>query len=419
MNQSPNQPPVAIIGAGIVGVSTAIWCQRAGLNTLLIDRAGPASGTSFGNAGVLASASVVPVTVPGLIAKAPRMVFDKTQPLFLNWSYLPTLMPWLTRYLSHCKPETVARIANALSPILSNSLEDHRALANGTGAEKYISPAEYVYVYNDRAHFESDRFGWQVRAQNGFTWTEYEGDAWHQQDPVFARSLNFAASVHNHGRISDPGCYVQQLARHFEDNGGKIVQATVDDLVGENGVVTGVRTTEETIPCSAAVIAAGAWSKPLLSRLGCDIPLEAERGYHIELYEPSAMPAMPSMIASGKFVMTPMDGRLRIAGMVEFGGLVAGANRAPIEFLKNYIHQVIPELKWTEMTEWLGHRPAPVDSVPVIGEAPAMKGAFMGFGHQHVGLTGGAKTGQLLAQLVSGQPVVIDMAPYSPLRFNK
>ncbi|OED36322.1 FAD-binding oxidoreductase [Chromatiales bacterium (ex Bugula neritina AB1)] len=418
MNNNDQSLPIAIIGAGIVGVSTAIWCQRAGLRTILIDREGPASGTSFGNAGVLASASVVPVTVPGLIAKAPRMLLDKKQPLFLNWSYLPTLMPWLTRYLSHCKPEVVARIASALNPILSNSLEDHQALAAGTGAEKFISPAEYVYVYKDRAHFESDKFGWQVRKDNGFTWTEYEGDAWNKHDPVFNNTQKFAASVHNHGRISDPGCYVQQLARHFEDNGGKIIQATVEGLADNNGQVSGVRTTTETIACSAAVIAAGAWSKPLLGELGCDIPLEAERGYHIELYEPSAMPRMPSMIAAGKFVMTPMDGRLRIAGMVEFGGLVAGANRAPIDYLKNYIHQVIPGLKWTETTEWLGHRPAPVDSVPVIGEAPAMKGAFMGFGHQHVGLTGGARTGQLLAQLVSGQTPEIDMTPYSPLRFN-
>ena len=98
------QPNVVIIGAGIVGVSTAIWLQRAGVNAILVDRGGPASGTSYGNAGVLAAAAVVPVTVPGLVAKAPGMLLDKNQPLFLNWSYLPRLLPWLPRYLSHCNP---------------------------------------------------------------------------------------------------------------------------------------------------------------------------------------------------------------------------------------------------------------------------------------------------------------------------
>lgn len=417
MANSSTLPPVAVIGAGIVGVSTAIWLQRAGIDTILVDRTGPASGTSFGNAGVLASASVVPVTVPGLIGKAPRMLLDKTQPLFLNWSYLPQMLPWLSRYLSHCKPETVSRIAKALVPLLANSLEDHRALAEGTGAERYISEAEFVYVYKDRAHFESDHFGWQVRRHNGFTWTEYEGNAFHQHDPVFSSAQNFAASVHNHGRISDPGRYVQQLASHFEHQGGQIIKADVEDFIQKDGRICGIRTVGETIDCRAVVVATGAWSKALMKKLGCSIPLEAERGYHIELYEPSAMPKMPSMIASGKFVMTPMDGRLRFAGMVEFGGLVAGANRAPIDFLKSYIHQVIPDLKWTETKEWLGHRPAPIDSVPVIGEVPAIKGAYMGFGHQHVGLTGGARTGQLLAQLVAGQTVDIDLSPYRPTRF--
>lgn len=411
------KPPVVIIGAGIVGVSTAIWLQRAGINTLLVDREGPAAGTSYGNAGVLASASVVPVTVPGLIAKAPGMLLDKNQPLFLNWSYLPTLLPWLSRYLSYCKPEKVNRIATALTPLLGESLKDHQALADGTGAEKYITPAEYVYAYRDRDHFNADKFGWQVRKDHGFSWSEYEGDELKSFDSVLAKAQGFAASVHNHGRISDPGCYVQQLARHYNDNGGKSIVASVEDFIVSENTITGVRTANETIDCSAAVVATGAWSKALMKKLGCSIPLESERGYHIELYDPSEMPKMPSMIAAGKFVMTPMDGRLRIAGMVEFGGLVAGANKAPIEFLKRFMNQVIPDLKWSETREWLGHRPAPIDSVPVIGETPSVKNAFVGFGHQHVGLTGGAKTGQLLAKLIAGENTGVDMAPYRVDRF--
>ena len=186
MTHSNVKPPVVIIGAGIVGVSTAIWLQRAGIDTILIDREGPAAGTSYGNAGVLASASVVPVTVPGLITKAPGMLLDKNQPLFLNWSYLPTLLPWLSRYLSYCKPEKVNRIATALTPLLGDSLKDHQALAADTGAEKFITPAEYVYAYRDRDHFNADAFGWQLRKRHGFSWSEYEGDALKSFDPVLA-----------------------------------------------------------------------------------------------------------------------------------------------------------------------------------------------------------------------------------------
>ncbi|MEM7259486.1 MAG: FAD-binding oxidoreductase, partial [Pseudomonadota bacterium] len=312
----------------------------------------------------------------------------------------------------------VQRIARALGPILANSLADHQALAAGTGAEKYISPADYVYLYRDRAHFDSDRFGWNLRKDNGFTWTEYEADARHTFDPVFSDTQSFAASVHNHGRISDPGQYVKTLAAHYEANGGQIITAQVDDFVQQQNRICGVRAAGNTIDCSAVVIATGAWSKSLMKKLHCSIPLEAERGYHIELYEPSVTPKYPTMIAEGKFVMTPMDGRLRIAGVVEFGGLVAGASRTPIEFLQSYIHRVIPKLQWTDTKEWLGHRPAPTDSVPVIGAVPNIEGAYVGFGHQHVGLTGGAITGRVLAGLIAGRPDEIDMSPYRADRFK-
>lgn len=412
------EPKVVIIGAGIVGVSAAIWLQRSGINATLLDKGGPAAGTSYGNAGVLAAASVVPVTVPGLIGKAPVMLFDKNQPLFLNWSYLPRLLPWLPRYLSHCNPRQVNRIASALAPILRDCLADHRALAKGTAAENYISPADYVYAYKSKQHFDADNFAWQVRRQHGFEWSERDAESYKSYDPAFGGAVGYAACVHNHGRISDPGAYVKILAEHFEKNGGQIINAEFEDFIRTNNVLSAVKTSEGQIDCDATVVATGAWSRNILKKLGLSVPMESERGYHIELFEPSVMPKMPTMIAAGKFVMTPMDGRLRMAGMVEFAGLEAGANKQPLEFLRRYLSELMPDLTWTESKEWLGHRPAPSDSVPLIGELPSAKGVFVGFGHQHVGLSGGAKTGQLLSQLICRERIDLDMSMYSPTRFN-
>ena len=418
-------PPstVAVIGAGIGGVATAIYLQREGRNVLLIDKAGPAEGASFGNGGVLASCSVVPVTVPGLTAKAPRMLFDPNQPLFLKWSYLPRLAPWLMRYLAHCNPDKVKKIASAVHGVVGDSLSEHQALAAGTGAEGFIVPADYVFIYNDRKHFEGDAFGWSIRRAHGFQWDELEGEAFHAYDPAFARSLGFAARVGNHGRISDPGRYVKTLAAHFEANGGRIVIAQADDIVRDNGAVTGVRVSRqgagaETIACEAAVLCAGAWSGPLARKLGVEPHLESERGYHMELWEPSIMPRSPVMIASGKFVATPMDGRLRLAGIVEFGGLDAPPSRAPFALLERNVKAAIPGIAWKEKTEWMGHRPAPADSIPVIGEAPKVRGAYLGFGHHHIGLTAGPKTGRLLASLICGRTPNIDMTAYAPARFQ-
>jgi len=412
-----SQKTIVIIGAGIVGVATAIWLQREGHSVILVDRQDPGEGASHGNGGVLAACSIVPVTVPGLLAKAPRMLFDKNQPLFLKWAYLPKLLPWLRKYLAHANVADTTRIAQAMFPIVGDSLADHQALAQGTPAARYIVPSDYLYVYNSRADFQADSFGWGLRRDAGFTWDELEGAAFNTYDPSFGPHLGFAAKLADHGRISDPGAYVKALAAHAAAQGAQIRRAEVTGLVRENGRVTGVRAGGETIACDDAVLALGAWSGPLAQALGLDVPLESERGYHLELWNPSVMPKSPVMVASGKFVATPMEGRLRLAGIVEFGGLQAAPSRRPFDLLRENIRAAMPGITWDHEVEWLGHRPAPADSIPLIGPVPGATGAWLGFGHHHVGMTGGPKTGRMLAQMISGKTLNVDVGAYSPTRF--
>ncbi|KUJ73300.1 FAD-binding oxidoreductase [Ruegeria marisrubri] len=417
MTETPRT--IAVIGAGIVGVSTAIWLQRDGHRVILIDRKGPAQETSFGNGGILASCSIVPVTVPGLFLKAPRMLFDPNQPLFLKWGYLPKLAPWLAKYLSNASAEGASRAAAALAPIVGDSLQDHLALAQGTGAEKWIAPSDYLFVYNDRAHFQDDAFGWELRRKHGFAWDELEGQAFRDYDPIFAPDLQFAARLKDHGRILDPGQYVKDLVGHFQAGGGQLVRAEAEDIVRDNGRAIAVRAAGQNIACDAVVVAAGVWSGPLMKKLGLNVQLESERGYHIEFWDASVMPKSPVMVAARKIVATPMDGRLRLAGVVEFGGTDAGASDAPLDLMRKSAEAVFPGLKASKVTHWMGHRPAPADSIPVIGELPHIKGVYTGFGHHHIGLTGGPKTGRLLAQLISGKQPNVDLSAYSPARYTK
>lgn len=409
---------IAIVGAGIVGVSTAVWLQRDGYHVILIDKAGPAEGASYGNGGVLAACSIVPVTMPGLVRKAPGMLMDPDQPLFLKWGYLPRLMPWLLPYLRRANASDARETASAVAQIVGDSLADHQALAAGTGAERWIVPSDYLFIYKNRAHYDGDALGWQIRRENGFTWDEMDAAQFHAYDPCFAPDLGFATRLADHGRISDPGQYVKRLAQHVVENGGQFIKADVNDVVRENGHVTGVRAGGETIACDQMLVATGAWSRPLAQKLGVPVPLESERGYHLELWEPSVMPKSPVMVVSGKFVATPMEGRLRLAGVVEFGGLEAPASTAPIDLLRKNVRATFPGISWKKEEHWMGHRPAPTDSIPVIGQAPAIKGAWLGFGHHHIGLTGGPKTGRLLAQMMAGRTPNTDMRAYDPSRFT-
>ena len=414
----PHQPKrVAIIGAGIVGVSTAIWLQRAGHEVTLIDPAGPAGGTSFGNAGLLASAATVPVPVPGLWRRAPRMLLDPREPLFLKWGYLPRLAPWLLRYLGHATAAAVRKRAEAQLPLIGDSLSDHLALAEGTDAARFVVPCDYIYGYPDRAAYDADAFTWQIRRENGFTWDVMDAEAFRAYDPAYAGSIGCAIRIPGHGRIADPGAYVKALAAQAEARGARMLRAAVDGIVVANGALTGLRVGGQTLEFDAAVVAGGAWSADLVAPLGVTVPMESERGYHVELWNPSIMPRAPVMVAAGKFVANPMEGRLRLAGIVEYGGLTAAPSRAPFRLLRRNIAKAIPGLTWSHDTEWMGHRPVIADSLPLIGEIPGARGVFAGFGHDHLGLTAGPRTGRILSQLISGQYPNTDLAPYAPDRF--
>ena len=403
---------ILVLGAGIVGVSAALNLQRRGLRVTLADRQAPGEGASYGNAGILVPGGIVPVPVPGLLRKAPGMLLRGTGPLFLRWAYLPVLLPWLCRYLRHGQDRHVRRIAAALMPIVGDSLEEHRALARGTPAEAHIRKQPYLMAYRDRAAFEADSYGWAIRRDLGIGWREYQGGAVRELEPALGPDYRFIAALEaSHGAIDGPGDYVKALARSFVAAGGVFEKAALTGFEQAGGRVTGVRFGDTAIRAEKILVAAGAWSARVLKQLGQAIPLESERGYHAELWSPSGGPTHPIMLCDRKVAVTPMTGRIRFAGLVEFGGLDAGPRRAPQRAL-GAATAAFPGMTWQRETEWLGHRPAPADSIPYIGAVPAHPNVYTAFGHHHVGLTGGARTGRVIAELIAGATPNIDMTPY-------
>ena len=407
---------VVVVGAGIVGVSTGIWLIRMGQRVTLVDRSAPGQGTSYGNAGLLAACAMVPVTTPGLITKAPKMALDPNSPLFLRWSYLPKLAPWLLRYLDHANDTDTRRIAAALTPITADSVDQHLALTSGLAARDFLSLSDYVYAYPSRRAFEEDKYVWELRREHGFVPDLVEGSAVHEYDLNYGDSVRCLAVLKNHGYVLDPGAYVAALAQEFKAMGGAVVQATVQDVEGAGDTTKTVRTDAGDIDCDAVVVASGAWSKPLMKKLGLNIPLETERGYHVVFKDATGGPRQPTMIAEGKFVATPMTAGLRCAGIVELGGLEAGPSQAPFTLLRRKAKAAFPNLSFSTEETWMGHRPATTDSLPLIGEIGST-GVYTAFGHQHIGLTCGPKTGRLVAGLIAGQPSNLDLKAYAPQRF--
>ncbi|KPA21314.1 D-amino acid dehydrogenase small subunit [Shimia sp. SK013] len=409
---------VIVVGAGIVGVSCAIWLQRSGHTVTIVDRTGPASGTSHGNAGVLAAGAIVPVPVPGLLRRVPKMLLDRDAPLFLRWGYLPKLLPFLVKYLSFATDAHVDAYGKAMTSLMHDTLDQHRQLADGTPAAGFVHSDDFCFGYETRAAFDADAYGWAKRKAAGYEYDVMSGADYAARDSSFGRSFETVVACKNHGRVSDPGAYVKALADHFVAEGGTLKISQVTDVDVDGGVITGLQTSDGPMSADHIVFAMGPWSKEIAHKLGVRVPLESERGYHLEFINPSVMPSAPMMVASGKFVLTPMEGRLRAAGVVEFGGLKFEASRAPFEMLHRQVAALMPDMTYDSVVEWMGHRPAPADSLPLIGANDAQGKSYSAFGHQHVGLTGGPKTGRIIADLISGKKPNIDLGAFDPMKFT-
>ena len=408
---------IIVIGAGIVGVSTAIWLQRSGFKVTIIDQKGPARGASHGNAGILAASSIIPVPNPSLIKKLPFYLLSKDSPVFFKMSYLPQMFPFLMSYLSKSNLREVNKYAERMTPLIFDTVCQHKSLAKGTGAEKFISYQDYCFGYETEKNFLNDKKVWKLRQKHGLPFEVVNGNEFSNFDPFYKDLFDVIVKCKNHGKINDPGLYVKTLCDHFLSQGGELIISKVNDISSKNLNDVIVKIESDSLIANKIVVATGAWSKKILKKFKIKMPLESERGYHVEYVEPNFYPKVPMMLTSKKFVITPMDGRIRVAGLVEFAGLKALKRKPPLNLLKNKIKVLFPNLKCKEKIEWLGHRPALVDSLPMLGYLDKNKQILVAFGHQHLGLTAGAKTGRIVSDLIIGNDIKLKISNYRPNRF--
>ena len=408
---------IIVIGAGIVGVSTAIWLQRSGFKVTIIDQKGPATGASHGNAGILAASSIIPVPNPSLIKKLPFYLLSKDSPVFFKMSYLPKMFPFLISYLSKSNLREVNKYAERMTPLIFDTVCQHKSLAKGTGAEKFISYQDYCFGYETEENFLNDKKVWKLRQKHGLPFEVVNGNEFSNFDPFYKDLFDVIVKCKNHGKINDPGLYVKTLCDHFLSQGGELIISKVNDISSKNLNDVIVKIESDSLIANKIIVATGAWSKKILKKFKIKMPLESERGYHVEYVEPNFYPKVPMMLTSKKFVITPMDGRIRVAGLVEFAGLKTLKRKPPLNLLKNNIKDLFPNLKYKEKIEWLGHRPALVDSLPMLGYLDKNKQILVAFGHQHLGLTAGAKTGRIVSDLIIGNDIKLKISNYRPNRF--
>ena len=417
----PERPHSIVIGAGIVGLSAALALQRDGHTVTVLDPAGPAGGASSGNAGWLSGASVVPNAYPGMLKAVPGWLLDPLGPLSLRWRHLPAAAPWLWRFVRAGTAPQVLAQARALRQLLAPSVAAHRALAETVGAQHLIRQQGALWVYRTEAGFRADAGGAALRRAQGITVEEFDADALWQLEPSLSRDLRFARFIGENGHCADPAALCHLAAATLARNGGTMLREAAVAIAQRDGRVVSVRTREADHPADWLVLAAGAWSAPFAAALGDRVPLESERGYHLEIADPAVMPRLPIMSGEGKFAVTPMAGKLRFAGTVEFAGLAAPPDWRRADLLLRQARSLFPalpaDLPEAKIARWLGHRPSTPDSLPVIGRSGRAANAFHAFGHGHVGFASGPFTGRIVADLIAGRTPSIDLDPFSPGRF--
>lgn len=411
---------IAVLGAGAIGVSVALYLQRDGRDVVLIDQDEPGSGCSYGNAGLIQCASVVPVATPGIVGAVPRMLLDKNQPLHIRWRHLGSLAPYLLRFLREAQPARVEANARALSSLVPRAYEDYRPLIEAAGIQSMVRPSGELHVFETDAAFENAKAAnFAIRRAHGVRVDELDADAVRQMEPGLARSVRHGLFLPDCYQTVNPQRFVAALARNFIDNGGRFIKAKVTDIALRPGGPVAITTDGGEIVSEMVVLAFGAFSKPWARKLGIAVQLDSERGYHVMLPEPGV--ALNRTVVSGeyKFALSPIDGKVRIVGSSELARVGAPPNYERAMRLLPLARHLLPGLNEAGQSLWMGHRPSTPDSLPLLGPVPANPNIIFAFGHNHSGLTLGGTTGKLIADLLAKRIQPSDLSPFSPTRFAR
>lgn len=408
---------VTVIGAGVVGMACAVQLQRAGHAVTVIDRVPPGESCSFGNAGGIPSTHSFPLALPGTIWKVPGYLFDPLGPLALRWAHLPRLMPWLWRYLRASTPGAIAGSFDAISALMRQAHGDWTPLLHEAGIDAEVQPIGGISPYPSERALEKDAPVWRLLQDRGLSVERLGRDELRQLEPTLSDRYQCAMFEPDWWRALDPYDVVHGLAEHFTQRGGTILREVVSDIeIGPEGP-NAVRTNYGLRPVETLVIAAGAWSHRLAAQLGSPVPLESCRGYHITMPDPGVMPRNMVLPPDFQCAITPMSMGLRVAGTAEFAGVDSSPDWRRARKLAEVARAVFPGINTEGHTQWAGDRPVLPDSVPVIGRSPRHANTFYAFGHGFYGLTLGAVTGRLVAELVAGQAPATDLTPYKIDRF--
>lgn len=407
---------VTILGAGIVGICSALSLQARGYSVRIIDMAPAGQATSFGNAGVISPWSIIPHSTPGIWKKLPNLMLRGWRPLSVVPATWPSMIPWGMKFLSHGTEARMRQVADAMSILCNPSIDLYRQHLKGTGHEDIIRNTSYLQIFKRSEHASLDDLGAKIRAEKGARMEIVTGpDLWNLE-PALSHEFKAAVVIHDLARSLSPGRMGEVLFKKVRSQGANIINDEIKFVSQSNGqwLLTGK---SRTYSCNNLVISAGAWSADLLKGLGIKVPLIAERGYHVHCAQPGIEVNNSILYSEAAVIASSMEGGVRVAGQAEFGPIDAPIDPKRHHRLNAIAQKMFPDINIRNSSIWMGRRPSFPDSIPAIGGVPGKPGLFVNFGHSHHGLMMAPKSGELLAHAIANQPGNEDMSKLSIARF--
>ena len=407
---------IGIVGAGIQGISNALFLQKKGFQVTIFDRDEPGSpAASYGNAGHFSPYASVPINRPDILPDIPAMLLSSTGPLALKWNYVPKMIPWFLKFIKNCTTKKMMHTAKNMHQILDLALPAYDELFDEIDLGGLVEKKGILYIWNDK-NLKSRELEIKVRNELGVDQQVVTVKEIHDLEPNI-KPIYHGGVYYQHGRHArNPKKILLKLFELFLRKGGKFLKINVKDIKFDEEKPI-IKTENQSFLFDKIVIACGSFSKRLTDNLNEEIPLDTERGYHVHFKDCDHLLSRPVIFQNRGFGITPMEQGLRVVGTVEFGGLENPLSKSRIKNLINNAKYVMGDLPEHE-DEWLGFRPTLPDYLPVIGPSKKHKNILYCFGHHHLGWTLGPISGKIIAGMIAEENTNLNLKPYSSLRFS-
>jgi len=409
---------VAVIGAGIVGVLCAWRLVQDGHRVTLIDRLGPGEGCSFGNACMISPDAVVPYNSPSSLWLVPKWLVDPLGPLSVRWQDIPSSYPWLAAWVKASTTEGCLKTGRAMAALHLGAIDAYRAILGELGASDLLLSRGQMQVSRQENGFVPGAIARQLREEFGVVTEQLDASAIHERVPALSPSFRSGLFFPNNGQTLSSYRLTRTIAEAFQRAGGEIRHDEVRNFRVTDGAVGELVLSGERLAVDQVVLAAGIGSRDLLRQLGQNVPLQAERGYHLTMPHPAIELPFPVSNRDRSFAVTPTEHGLRFAGTVEIARERSTPNWKRAEILSTLGEDMFPGLKTGGATRWMGSRPSFPDGLPVLGRHPDLSNMLLAFGNGHYGVTAAPKMAEAVAALASKRPVALDLRDYSLSRFG-